>query len=83
MHREGDNILSISLGIVYTWNRPECQVFSAGFQPVDQNIVYRERENEFDVSISDVSVAKGEASAAVEEDPWIDIVSIRPCQTVS
>ena len=82
MHRERENIRSASLGIVYTWNRPECQVFSAGFQPVDQYIVYRERENEFDVSISDLSVVHSEASAAIEEEPWIDIVSVRPCQTV-
>ncbi|CAF0789016.1 unnamed protein product [Didymodactylos carnosus] len=50
-------IVSISDGILYTFSRPEFEAFPPHFHEIDENIVYNEREDEFDLNDEDLKTS--------------------------
>ena len=63
------------------------KLFPSGFQSITENIIYHERENEFDINKSELSIDNDEQQKRIinneEEQQFIDVISIEPFRVLS
>ena len=75
-----------SSGVIFIWSTNYTEHWSAyapNFTELQQNEVYQEREDEFDVMDSEEFVARKKARQAEAEEADVDIETIEPIEGLS